>query len=109
MATKPISSTGCQQAGWEVYYLPHAYTIHYGGRSMNRWSRRKMVYRGKMLFYQKNYGSARAGALRLMLGGLSLAKLTAWGVAAAVPTQRDRAQKEIQSNREVVQLCWRLN
>ena len=44
------------QSGWKVYYLPDATTIHYGGRSMDRWRRRKMVYRGKMLFYKKNYG-----------------------------------------------------
>jgi GT2 family glycosyltransferase len=42
-----------KKAGWQMYFLPQSTTIHFGGRSMNRWGRRKMVYRGKMLFFQK--------------------------------------------------------
>lgn len=97
-----------QQAGWQVYYLPNAYTIHYGGRSMNRWSRRKMVYRGKLLFYQKNYDALRTGALRTLFGGLSLVKMAPWVVAWALPSWRTRAQKELYSNLEVVKLCLKL-
>lgn len=97
-----------QQAGWQVCYLPSATTLHYGGRSMNRWRRRKMVYRGKMLFYQKNYGPLKSGGLRLMLGSLSLAKMVGWSGAYALPSRREVARKELQSNRDVVRLCWRL-
>ena len=96
------------QNGWPVYYIPQATTIHYGGRSMNRWGRRKMVYRGKMLFYRKNYDPLRAGLLRMLLGGLSLAKLLVWVMALIVPKQRERAQLELQSNLDVVKLCWKL-
>jgi len=96
------------KAGWGVYYLPNATTIHYGGRSMNRWGRRKMVYRGKMLFYKENYDPLRTTALRLMLGSLSLAKLVIWGGAYAWPKWRDRAQKELRSNMDVVGLCFEL-
>jgi len=34
-----------KKAGWHICFLPQVYTIHYGGRSMNHWSRRRMVYR----------------------------------------------------------------
>jgi N-acetylglucosaminyl-diphospho-decaprenol L-rhamnosyltransferase len=97
-----------QKAGWPVYYLPSAYTIHYGGRSMNRWGRRKMVYRGKMLFYQKNYSPVKAAALRIMLAAFSLVKLAVWAVASLAPNQRERARRELGSNLDVVKLCWRL-
>lgn len=97
-----------QQAGWSVYYLPTATTIHYGGRSMNRWGRRKMVYRGKMLFYQKNYGPLRTSALRVMLGGLSIVKLLGWATVLLSPSKRERAQKELRSNVDVIKLCWKL-
>jgi GT2 family glycosyltransferase len=97
-----------QQAGWQVYYLPDAYTIHFGGRSMNRWRRRKMVYRGKMLFYRKNYGPLRTGLLRLMFATLSLVKMPPWGVAYVLPRWRDRARKELKSNVEVIKVCWKL-
>jgi O-antigen biosynthesis protein len=97
-----------KQRGWLVYYLPDVYTIHFGGRSMDRWRRRRMVYRGKMLFYRKNYGPWRTGALRFMLGALTLAKISVWAAALAVPGWRCRAQRELQSNLDVVRLCARL-
>jgi GT2 family glycosyltransferase len=98
-----------QQEGWQVYYLPYASTIHYGGRSMDRWRRRKMVYRGKMLFYKKNYGLLRTWALRLILFGLSLAKIVGWGAAYLLPNKRKWAQNELSSNMDVLKLCWSLD
>ncbi|MEZ4867724.1 MAG: glycosyltransferase family 2 protein [Caldilineaceae bacterium] len=97
-----------QQADWQVYYLPTAYTIHYGGRSMNRWSRRKMVYRGKLLFYRKNYDALRTTALRALFGGLSLLKMVPWTIAWALPSWRERAKKELHSNIDVVRICLNL-
>ncbi len=93
------------RAGWPVYYLPSAHTIHYGGRSMDRWRRRKMVYRGKILFYRKNYGLVRTMLLRLMLGGLSLAKMLVWTTVMMVPRHQDRAKKELHSNWDIICLC----
>ena len=97
-----------KQAGWSIVYIPHAHTVHFGGRSLNRWRRRRMVYRGKMLFYRKNYGPARTAVLRLMLGGLSLTKMLCWVGCLVPPALRQRAQRELRSNLEVVQLCYRL-
>ena len=97
-----------QHAGWKVYYLPAVTTIHYGGRSMDRWRRRKMVYRGKLLFYRKHYGSPRTAALRLMFAVLSLAKTLWWCVALAAPWRRERARREIHSNLDVIRLCVKL-
>jgi GT2 family glycosyltransferase len=96
------------KAGWELYYLPQATTLHYGGRSMNRWKRRKMVYRGKLLFYQKNYGSFQAFILRLVYGFMSLVKLVVWGAAYLAPKLRERAKLEIDSNLDVIKLCIHL-
>jgi GT2 family glycosyltransferase len=98
-----------KEAGWDVHFIPSASTIHYGGRSMNRWSRRKMVYRGKMLFYQKHYGKTRTGILRAMLGVMSLSKMFIWGIAVINPKQRERARNEIQSNIAVLRLCYKLD
>jgi hypothetical protein len=94
-----------KKAGWEIYFLPDATTIHYGGRSMNRWSRRKMVYRGKLLFYRKHYGFLKTLALRLMLGILSVAKLVPWAILFLWPSKHDIAKKELHSNMEVIGLC----
>ena len=94
--------------GWLVYYLPQATTIHYGGRSMDRWRRRKMVYRGKMLFFRKNRGILQTGMLRLMFSCLCLAKIIVWGIAIVLPPWRKRAQKELWSNWDVIKVCWKL-
>lgn len=96
------------RAGWRAYYLPSAHTIHYGGRSMDRWRRRKMVYRGKMLFYRKNYGRLSTALLRLMLAGLSAAKILAWCVALPIPARQERVRRELRSNLDVITLCWSL-
>ena len=97
-----------KQAGWLVYYLPTVDTIHFGGRSLDRWRRRRMVYRGKLLFFEKNYGHMRTLWLRLLLGLLSLGKTLVWAIALPVPAFRDRAKLELQSNLEITQLCWNL-
>ena len=97
-----------KEAGWGIYFIPGADTIHFGGRSMNRWGRRKMVYRGKMLFYRKNYGEGKTNALRVMLGAMSLLKMVVWTPVALLPGQRERAVKELSSNLDVVKLCYKL-
>jgi len=94
--------------GWKVYYLPSATTIHFGGRSMNRWKRRKMVYRGKMLFYKKNYSALKSWSLRIMFAILSMLKSIIWGVIWLLPDRRERAKLELSSNRDVLKLCWKL-
>lgn len=93
------------KAGWKVFYLPHVHTLHYGGRSMNRWKRRKMVYRGKLLFYQKNYGPFQTTILRIAMGFFSLLKLAFWGIAYLLPKSRQRAKLELASNLDVIKLC----
>ncbi len=97
-----------QQAGWKVYFIPNSSTIHYGGRSMNRWKRRRMVYRGKMLFYKKHYGPLKTGLLRLMFAALSAIKLIPWLIAWLLPSMRKRARLELASNLDVIKLCWKL-
>jgi GT2 family glycosyltransferase len=94
-----------KEAGWEIYYLPQATIIHFGGRSMDRWKRRKLVYRGKMLFYKKHYGFLRTLLLRVMLGILSVMKILIWAVMFLLPRKRDLARKELRSNLDVLRLC----
>ncbi|MEZ4719955.1 MAG: glycosyltransferase family 2 protein [Caldilineaceae bacterium] len=82
------------QAGWDVVYLPHATTVHFGGRSMNRWGGARWSC-GKMLFYRKNYGPVRTTALRTVLGGLSMAKLGLW---ARPPSRRNTGSRRAKSS-----------
>ena len=97
------------RAGWKVYYLPDVKTIHFGGRSLDRWRRRKMVYRGKMLFYRKNYGPLREYLLRVLFGTLTVAKVGAWSLAWPIPSLKERATRELRSNADVLRLCLKLD
>jgi GT2 family glycosyltransferase len=66
-----------QRAGWEIWYTPDAQIVHYGGQS-TRQVRRAMVqalYRSKVRFFQKYYGSAAAALLR---GALVLVLRSKW-------------------------------
>lgn len=97
-----------KHGGWKVYYLPNVTIIHYGGRSLNRWRRRRLVYRGKMLFYKKRYSQLNALGLRMMFGALTLAKTIAWGASFAIPSRHGIAEQELRSNLDVLRLCWHL-
>jgi GT2 family glycosyltransferase len=58
-----------QRSGWEVWYLPEAQIIHYGGQSTQQ-VRPEMVrtlYRSKIRFFRKHYGTLPAFLLRVML------------------------------------------
>jgi GT2 family glycosyltransferase len=96
------------KAGWKVVFLPNSSIIHFGGRSMDRWKRRKMVYRGKMMFYKKNYGFLSTLLLRILFFVMSLLKLLVWSVGFLVPSKNDRAKKELRSNIDVMALCLNL-
>jgi GT2 family glycosyltransferase len=97
-----------KNAGWKTFYLPDATTIHFGGRSMDHWSRRKMIYRGKMLFFKKNYGVVKTTILRSLLGVVSLLKLVISVVMLLIPNRRERTQQVLKSNLDVFKLCLKL-
>ena len=96
------------KAGWKGYFLPLSTIIHFGGRSMDRWKRRKMVYRGKMLFYKKNYGFISALVLRMLFLVMSFLKMLVWCIGFLIPSRNDQAKKELRSNLDVMVLCLNL-
>lgn len=97
-----------KRAGWKVYYLPDVITVHYGGRSLDRWRRRKMVYRGKLLFFRKNYGFVRTFLLRAMYAVLSIGKMLLWTMFLISPQKHEKALAEIRSNADILSLCLAL-
>lgn len=96
------------KAGWKAHFLTQATIIHYGGVSTDRRQGRFRVYRGKMLFFKKNYSLFQTLMLRIMIGGLSVAKLIVWSVLRLFPSKQEESKKEVLSNIELIKLCWRL-
>lgn len=66
------------QAGWTVYFTPEAEVIHLGGQAMNSAAHRRVVlkYKGWLRFYRKHYRWPRRFALRALITGLSLVRLS---------------------------------
>jgi GT2 family glycosyltransferase len=96
------------RAGWRVYFLPSATTLHYGGRSTDRWRRRRMVYRGRLLFFAKHYGRFRAVLLRALFAAAASARFCFWVLAYVGPAWRCRARAEARSNTDILKLCVHL-
>lgn len=97
-----------KQAGWKIHYLPELETIHFFGKSLTPWRRRKMMYRGKMLFFSKHYGGPRSAVLRLMFGAFSAVKVLTWGLVSLAPSRRERAMHELRSHLDVLQVSLHL-
>ncbi|MCL4500161.1 MAG: glycosyltransferase family 2 protein [Chloroflexi bacterium] len=90
-----------RKAGWKIYYLPEVKTIHFGGKSLTPWRRRRLVYRGYLLFFAKHRGQVQNLTLRGLFALASLTKLAAWSAAFAAPGWQQRARKELGSNKRI--------
>jgi GT2 family glycosyltransferase len=92
-----------KQAGWQIYALPQARIIHYGGQTMNRIMPRKyeLLLSHKMLFFRKHAGGEAANVYRVTLGLSTAVKLARWTLVGLL--QRDR-----QVIKEKRQLHWYL-
>ena len=94
------------QAGWKIYFLPYVKTVHFGGRSLNRWKRRRLVYRGKILYYYKIKKVGSAFLMRILVFLISILKLPFWGLVLLIPSKRIRAKRELHSILEMIKLSW---
>ena len=94
-----------KQAGWRIYYLPDVDTVHLGGMSGHSSSRRRLIYRGHMLFFEKHRGRFQTAVLRLLFATTSAAKLCVWTLVGLMPGRRKASQREIQGHAAVLRLC----
>ena len=65
------------QAGWEIWYLPHTPIIHYGGQSTKKRPGRMEaeLYRSRVYFFHKHYGKVAASSLKAMIYASTLLKI----------------------------------
>jgi GT2 family glycosyltransferase len=92
------------QAGWKIYYLPDLETIHFGGKSLNSWRRRRLVYRGYLIYFRNHCGRLQTLLLRLIFSLACLIKLPFWALTWLFPCWKERAGHEMQSNLNILQL-----
>lgn len=94
-----------KRQGWQIYYLPTLETIHFGGKSLTPWQRRRLVYRGYMLFFHRHFGVLQVCVLRMMLAAICLPKLPFWWFASLISKYQERAVQELDSNRAILRMC----
>jgi GT2 family glycosyltransferase len=93
-----------KQKGWKIFYLPELETIHFGGKSVSPWKRRRLVYRGYLLFFHKHRSFLEIILLRLMFIGVCAIKLLFWWVSALIPQFKERAKHEVRSNMDILNM-----
>lgn len=65
------------QAGWEVWYLPQAPIVHYGGKSSKKRQGRMEaeLYRSRVYFFRKHYSQAATFCLKVLIYAMTLPKM----------------------------------
>jgi len=66
-----------KKAGWQLYWVPGAKVVHYGGQSTNQVAEEMFLqlYRGKILFFRKHYGRLSANLYKFVLLLATLTRL----------------------------------
>jgi GT2 family glycosyltransferase len=93
-----------KQAGWQIYTLPQARIIHYGGQTMNRVMPRKyeLLLSHKKLFFRKHAGRRAANVYRIALGASTAIKLLWWTLVGLVRRHRQVAREKTQLHRYIL-------
>lgn len=99
-----------KKAGWQIWYLPDAKIIHYGGASSKKISESAAIYdrRAIQLFFKKHYSRSTAGIYRLMCLLLGLVMVLVSGLILVFSFTKDRwkVKKLFLENRAI--LLWAL-
>lgn len=93
-----------KQAGWKIFYLPDLETVHFGGKSLNPWRRRRLVYRGYLLFFHKHRPPFESLLLRAMFVSACLPKLPFWWLCSLFPRHKARAAQELSANLSILRM-----
>jgi GT2 family glycosyltransferase len=78
-------------AGWDLYWVPQAQVVHYGGQS-TRLAATEMflqLYRAKIAYFRRHSGRFSAWVYKLILAGAALLRL-AGGALAPLQSQDNR-------------------
>jgi hypothetical protein len=66
-----------KKGGWDLYWVPAAQIIHYGGQSTQQVAQEMFfrLYESKLKYFRKHRGSVAARKYKLLLGFVSLVRL----------------------------------
>jgi len=81
-------------AGGEVWYVPQAEVVHFGGGEFGHYDERRLLayHRSLFLFFAKHAGAGKNEVLRVIVAVRTMVRLLVWGMAGVVrPSKRGRA------------------
>jgi GT2 family glycosyltransferase len=89
------------RAGWEVWYLPQAPIVHYGGQSTKQRQGRMEaeLYLSRVYFFRKHYGTTAAFCLKALIYIITLVKILVHGLLRFVT--RGRSGRTVTSWQEL--------
>jgi GT2 family glycosyltransferase len=82
-----------RRAGWQIWWVPEATVMHYGGRSTRQVAAAMFLrlYQGKVLYFRKNHGRPAAARYKLILAAAAVGRLVVTPLAWLRPeTERRR-------------------
>lgn len=81
-----------QQAGWQLYWVPQAQIVHYGGQSTQQVALEMFLqlYRGKLFYFRKHYGRFAGMVYKVILLLSSLFRLAITPLVLLESTSRRR-------------------
>lgn len=81
-----------QRAGWQLFWVPQAQVVHYGGQSTQQVAAEMFLrlYQGKILYFRKHYGFPAAQIYKLILATATLGRLLFTPLAFLEPSVQRR-------------------
>ncbi len=67
-----------QLAGWKLFWVPNAFVLHHGGQSTGQIADKMFLqlYKSKLHFIRKHYGSLHGFLYKILLGVVSLSRIS---------------------------------
>lgn len=89
-----------KMAGWRLVWVPDVEVIHFGGQSSKQVATQSFLnlYRGKVKFFRKHYGSLSAWLYRLVIIAATLIRLAISPFAWLEPTHRRKVHLNLARN-----------
>ena len=92
-----------RRSGWQIYWLPGAQVIHYGGQSTRQASTSMFLhlFAGKVRYFRKNHGRVQAALYKSILAAAALARL-AFSPLLLLQRSPSRSIRRVQNYRRLL-------
>jgi hypothetical protein len=89
-----------KKAGWEIYWVPHAQIVHYGGQSTQQVAQEMFIhlYQSKLIYFRKHQGWLAAALYKLLLGVIALTRLASAPLSYLLKSSRRQDHLKLLGN-----------